>query len=56
MRLDLLGDADDHGRFAALVGAVAMVLTGCVPTHKVYESIDWSVICALSFSRNSASS
>ena len=29
---------------AALVGAVAMVLTGCVPTHKVYESIDWSVI------------
>ena len=32
---------------AALVGAVAMVLTGCVPTHKVYESIDWSVIFLL---------
>ena len=32
---------------AALVGAVGMVLTGCVPTHKVYESIDWSVIFLL---------
>jgi di/tricarboxylate transporter len=32
---------------AALVGSVAMVLTGCVPARKVYEYIDWSVIFLL---------
>jgi di/tricarboxylate transporter len=32
---------------AALVGAVAMVISGCVPAHKVYEAIDWSVIFLL---------
>jgi len=31
----------------ALLGAVAMVLSGCVPARKVYESIDWKVIFLL---------
>lgn len=32
---------------AALIGAVAMVLTGCIPARKVYESVDWKVIFLL---------
>ena len=32
---------------AAVVGAVAMVLTGCVPARKVYDYIDWRVIFLL---------
>jgi len=32
---------------AALIGSVAMVLTGCVQARKVYDCIDWSVIFLL---------
>jgi di/tricarboxylate transporter len=32
---------------SAVAGAVAMVLTGCIPVRRVYENIDWSVIFLL---------
>jgi di/tricarboxylate transporter len=32
---------------AAVVGAVAMVVSGCVPARKVYDYIDWRVIFLL---------
>ena len=32
---------------AAIVGAVLMVLTGCLPVRRVYEQIDWKVIVLL---------
>ncbi len=32
---------------AAVAGAVAMVLSGCVPVRRVYEQIEWSVIILL---------
>jgi len=32
---------------AAVIGAVAMVFTGCVPLRRVYEHIDWTVIVLL---------
>lgn len=32
---------------SAVAGAVAMVLSGCVPVRRVYDQIDWSVIILL---------
>ena len=32
---------------AAVMGAVLMVLTGCLPTRRVYQEIDWTVIVLL---------
>jgi di/tricarboxylate transporter len=32
---------------AAVIGSVAMVLTGCVPARRVYRSIDWQVVFLL---------
>jgi len=32
---------------AAVAGAVAMVLSGCVPVRRVYDQIEWSVIILL---------
>lgn len=32
---------------AAVVGAVLMVLTGCLPVRRIYEEIDWTVIVLL---------
>jgi di/tricarboxylate transporter len=32
---------------AAVIGAVAMVLTGCLPARRVYRSIDWQVVFLL---------
>ena len=32
---------------SALVGSVLMILTGCLPLRKVYESVDWHVVILL---------
>ncbi len=32
---------------AAVIGAVAMVLSGCLPARRVYQNIDWQVIFLL---------
>jgi di/tricarboxylate transporter len=32
---------------AAVAGAVAMVITGCIPVRRVYQEIDWAVIFLL---------